>query len=143
VQGLVTLCLLAATAAPASAMRASSPLVFEFGRKGGTILPFQIAVRADGTVSVTGTVRRTERVTVSPQALAGLKKLALAEQFFTMPATTNCLGTVGGLATNYIRAHIGKRDKTVSVYGGCNKRFVELFEVLEAVAGVSTTPRSP
>jgi hypothetical protein len=60
-----------------------------------------------------------------------------------MPATTNCLGTIGGLATNYIRARIGKRDKTVSLYGGCNKRFVELFEVLKAVASVSTNPPSP
>jgi len=82
-----------------------------------------------------------ERVVVSPQALDALRKLANAERFFSMPASTNCLKTIGGLATNYIRARIGRRDKTVSVYGGCNKRFVELFELLKAAAAVSTTPR--
>ena len=139
--GLVGVCLIATLAAPASSARASAPPVFDFGRKGGTILPFDVKIFANGRVLVSGTVRRMERVTVSPQALDGLRKLTNAEHFFSMPAATNCLKTIGGLATNYIRARIGKQDKTVSVYGGCNKRFLELFELLKAAAAVSTTPR--
>ena len=60
-----------------------------------------------------------------------------------MPRSTTCQESVGGLATNYIRVRIGKRDKTVNARGGCNKRFLELFEVLKAVAAVSTTPKTP
>jgi len=136
-------CLLAVVILLATAAGARAPLAFSFGRTGGSIMPFDVKIFADGRVGVTGAVRRIERVTVTPQALAALRKLANAERFFSMPASTNCLGTVGGLATNYIRGHVGKRNRTVSVRGGCNKRFLELFEVLKAVAAVSTTPKNP
>ena len=97
----------------------------------------------NGRVVATGAIRTIEHVTVTPDALAAMRKLANAEHFFAMRAFTDCHGTVGGLASNYIRARFGRRDKTVSVRGGCNKRFLELFDVLQAVAAVSTTPKSP
>jgi hypothetical protein len=70
-------------------------------------------------------------------------EVAKAEGFFPMKSYTNCDPTVGGVAMNYVRVHIGGRDRTIGVVGGCNKRFSELFEVLKAVAAVSTNPRAP
>ena len=128
---------------PTSAAGAKDSLAFSFGRKGGTILPFNVKIYASGRVTVTGAVRTLERVTVTAQGLSALKTLTRAEHFFSMPVFAPCQGSVGGLATNYIRVRIGNRDKTVNVRGGCNKRFLELFEVLKAVAAVSTTPKSP
>jgi hypothetical protein len=128
---------------PAAAWGAQAQPSFSFGRKGGTILPFNVKIFPDGRVVVTGEVRTLERVTVTPQALAALRKLTKAERFFSMPKFAACQESVGGLATNYIRVRIGKRVKTVNARGGCNKRFLELFEVLKAVAAVSTTPKSP
>ncbi len=132
-----------AVAPPASAAGAKDSLAFSFGRRGGTILPFNVKIYASGRVTVRGSVRTLERVTVTSQGLAALRTLTRAEHFFSMPVFAPCQESVGGLATNYIRARLGKRDKTVHARGGCNKRFLQLFEVLKAVAGVSTTPKSP
>src|SRR5437868_10657442 len=106
-------------------------------------MPFQVKIFTNGKVTVTGAVRTVEHVTVSPSSLAALRTLATAEGFFTMRAHTVCYSKVGGLSTNYIRVRIGKRERTVTAAGGCNRRFVGLFEVLSAVSGVSTPPRSP
>jgi hypothetical protein len=138
---LLAIGLVGAALLPAPAAQAKASLAFAFGRKGGTILPFEVKIFSDGSVSVKGPVRRIERVTVSPNGLAALRKLAQAERFFSMPGFTRCPEPIGGLATSYIRVRIGNRDKTVAMYGRCNRRFVELLVVLEAVAGVSTTPR--
>jgi hypothetical protein len=139
---LLAICLAAAVVLPAPAAGAKASVAFAFGRKGGTILPFEVKIFSDGRVSVKGAVRRIERVTVSPEGLAALRKLAKAERFFSMPAILRCPEPIAGLATNYIRVRSGNLDKTVAVYGGCNKRFVEFFVVLQAIAGVSTAPRS-
>lgn len=139
----LAICLVVAAAAlPATGAASRDRPLFEFGRKGGTIMPFTVAIASSGTVSVTGTVHRLARVTVSAAALAGLQRLTVTEGFFSMKPQTNCDPTISGLATNYIRARIGSRDKTVGVVGGCNKRFSELFEILKAVAAVSTAPRA-
>jgi hypothetical protein len=140
---LLACCLVTAAVLPFPAAGAKDSLAFSFGRKGGTAMPFNVKIYASGRVAVTGAIRRMEVVTVTPQGLAALRKLTAAERFYSMPVSAPCLENVGGLATNYIRARIGRRDKTVNMRGGCNKRFLELFEVLKAVAGVSTTPKSP
>ena len=140
---LLAICLAAAAVLPLQSAEAKPSLAFAFGRQGGSISPFEVKIFTDGKVSVTGAVHRVEPVTVSLPSLAALRKLARAERFFSMPALTRCPQRVSGLATNYIRARIGKLDKTVSDYGGCNKGFVELFDVLKAVAAISTEPRGP
>jgi hypothetical protein len=139
---LLAVCLVAAAVLPSAAGAKGQP-AFTFGRRGGTILPFTVKIFPDGRVVATGAIRTIEHVIVTPEALSAMRKLANAEHFFAMRAYTNCHGTVGGLASNYIRVRIGRRAKTVSLRGGCNKRFLELFDVLQAVAAVSTTPRSP
>ena len=136
---LLAMCLAAAALLTAPAGGATDSLAFSFGRKGGTIMPFQVQIFTSGRVAVTGPVRRLEPVTVSPEALAALQKLAKAEGFFSMQPHTRCSETVAGLATSYIRVRIGKLDKTVSTYGRCNKRFLGLYDVLKAVAAVSTS----
>jgi hypothetical protein len=140
---ILVLCLAAAVVLPLRSAGAGPPpsLAFAFGRQGGSIMPFQVKIFTDGKVSVTGAVHRIEPVTVSQPSLAALRKLARAERFFSMPALTHCPQRVSGLATNYIRIRIGKLDKTVSDYGGCNKGFVELYDVLKAVAAISTESR--
>lgn len=140
---LLATCLAAAALLTTPAGAAKDSLAFAFGRKGGTIMPYEVKIFSSGTVSVTGTVRQIEPVTVSPEALEALQKLTLAERFFSMPALTRCPETVAGLATNYIRVRIGKRDKTVATSGRCNKRLVGLLDVLKAVAAVSTETRGP
>lgn len=137
---LLATCLLLVAVLPATGAAKEQPL-FVLGRKGGTIKPFTVTIFPSGKVAVTGAVHRIEVVTLSPPALEGLKKLVQAEGFFSMPAFTNCDPTIGGIASNYVRVHIGKKDRAVGVVGGCNKRFSELFEVLKAVAAVSTVPR--
>jgi hypothetical protein len=142
VKRLLAICLVVTALLSAAPAGAQSSPAFVFGRRGGTIMPFQVQIFGDGRVSVTGAVHRTENVTVSPEAIQAVRTLAKAQRFFSMPAFTRCPGVVGGLATNYIRIRIGRLDKTVAAYGRCNKRFAGLFEVLQAVAGVSTAPRT-
>jgi len=138
----LAVCLVAAAVLTSAAGAKVQP-AFTFGRRGGTIRPFTVKIFPDGRVLATGAIRIIEHVTVTPEALAALRKLANAEHFFAIRAYTDCHGTVGGLASNYIRVRLGRRAKTVSVRGGCNKRFLELFDVLQAVAAVSTTPKNP
>jgi hypothetical protein len=137
------LALLAAALVLVGPAAAATPnLAFSFGRKGGSIQPFQVNIYSNGKVSITGAVHVVQPTTVSPDALDALRTLATAERFFSLPPRINC-PDVGGLATLYIRAKVGTNDRTVSSYGRCNKRFAGLFEVLQAVAGVSTAPRNP
>jgi hypothetical protein len=122
-----------AVALGAQAAQASSTPALRFGRSGGNIAPFTVTISPTGRVTAQGPVRLARpRLTPSPDAVHGLVDLAKAEGFFRMPATTVCRGTLPDFASSFVA--VG--SKRVSVRGSCNRRFSQLYAVLEAIAGV-------
>jgi len=98
---------------------------FAFGRTGGNILPFSIAITAGGRVTATGPAPE-HTGTVSKLRLATLDRAVLAAKFQTLPATTSCPGTLPDIAAQYIR--VGRR--TVRVHGACVAGFNRLWTAL-------------
>jgi len=127
VHPLVALALIAAAfAAPAAA--STAPIAF--GRTGGNIRPLTVTIARDGTI----TARDAQglRPRLSPDAVAGLLKLAAAERFSALPASVRCTGTNPDVAAGWIR--VGQ--KTISVRGGCRPAFTQLYSVLSAAVGL-------
>jgi hypothetical protein len=59
---------------------------FVFGREGGNIRPYTVAIYTDGTVTASGPVSPTPRhLTEAADTIAGLLTLARAEGFFALP----------------------------------------------------------
>ena len=140
---LLAICLVAAAVLPSAAGAKDQPAL-TFGRRGGTIRPFTVKIFPNGRVVATGAIRTIEHVTVTPEALAAVRKLANAEHFFAMRAFTDCHGTVGGLASNYIRARIGRRDKTGQRPRWVQQAFSGAFRRAAGRFSPSlTTPKSP
>jgi hypothetical protein len=98
---------------------------FAFGRTGGNIMPFSIAIAAGGHVTATGPAPE-HSTTVSKLRLANLERAALDTKFQTMPTMTLCPGTLPDIAAQYIR--VGHR--TVRVHGACVARFNRLWAAL-------------
>jgi hypothetical protein len=98
---------------------------FAFGRTGGNIMPFSIAIAANGHVTATGAAP-AHTATVSKLRLATLERAAVDAKLQTMPAMTLCPGTLPDIAAQYIR--VGRR--TVRVHGACVARFNRLWAVL-------------
>jgi hypothetical protein len=98
---------------------------FAFGRTGGNIMPFSIAIAANGHVTATGAAP-AHTATVSKVRLATLERAAGDAKLQTMPAMTLCPGTLPDIAAQYIR--VGRR--TVRVHGACVARFNRLWAVL-------------
>lgn len=127
--------ILAVLALPAAGVHGQQPPLFEFGRKGGTRSAFTATIGTDGVVSVTGGVRRLGPVTLTQPALAGLRKLADAEGFYSLPRNIKCPGPAG-FATQFIHIRTAKHDKYVQEYGGCRPGFAQLYDVLVAAAAL-------
>jgi hypothetical protein len=121
--------------APTAGAVTAKPL-YVLGRQGGTILPFRVTIRTDGSVSVSGPLRRASDAPVSKQSLDALSRLVKAEAFVALPNLIRCRGGAAGSATRYIGVRVGTRYRTVFAAGHCNVRFDGLYEVLEAVASV-------
>lgn len=105
------------------------PAGFAFGREGGSIRPFTVAIAASGRVSATGAAPPV-RQRLTKQQLAALARAAAADGFATLPARTTCPGTLPDVADQYIR--VGGR--TVRVHGGCVARFNRLWATLNRAA---------
>jgi hypothetical protein len=114
---------------------ASDQPVFELGIQGGNIRPYSVTIESNGQVTVSGPVQHG-RTALSHTAVLGLLKLARAEQFYRMPATTLCPGTLPDIASRYIAINTTTRSHRVQVHGGCNPSFNQLYAVLAAVAGI-------
>ena len=127
---------LAAAAVPAGTPASGSPLVF--GRAGGNIRPYTVTIAADGRVSASGAARLTvPGYALSPVALRGLRKLATAEGFFTMPRTIRCPRVLPDIASLFVTFRSSAGTRTVSETGSCTPGFEELYAVLLAASGVS------
>jgi hypothetical protein len=122
--------LAAAFAAPASGAGTSTG--FAFGREGGNIRPFTVAIAADGRVAVTGPVRVgvTKLTTIQ---LASLARLAQQLHFATLPLRTMCPNTLPDVAMTVVR--VGAH--TVRVHGDCVPRVTRMWVALRA--GVKLT----
>jgi hypothetical protein len=118
-------------AAPAAAGATS----YSFGRVGGNIAPFTIAVAADGSVSTTGFAKPT-KTRVAPRAMAALAATVRAQHFFTLPATVRCSGALPDFASNFVVVRSGGRRHKVLVHGGCSTRFEKVYAALAAAVGI-------
>jgi len=98
---------------------------FAFGRTGGNIMPFSIAIAANGHVIATGAAP-AHTTTISKVRLATLERAAVNAKLQTMPAMTSCPGTLPDIAAQYIRVE----RRTVRVHGACIARFNRLWAVL-------------
>lgn len=101
-----------------------------FGRTGGNIIPFHVSIARTGAVTTTGPVHSTKRVSIA--AIGGILTLARAEKFSLLPRRIACKGISPDVASAYITIN----RITVTSRGSCNRRFAELYAVLEAAAAV-------
>lgn len=115
-----------AVLAAALVILAASPHTgFEYGRSGGNIRPFTIAISTTGAVTATGAAPDHLR-RITKARLADLNRTALEARFTTLPVVTACPGTLPDIAAQYIR--VGGR--TVRVHGACLKGFNRLWTAL-------------
>lgn len=104
--------------------------VIAFGRVDGNIKPFAASVNAAGQVTVDGAQARD----VGSARVRALVRLARRQQFFSLPASTRCSGTLPDVAARYIRVRSAGRVKTVRFQGSCNPRFEALWNALAPLA---------
>lgn len=110
-----------------------------FGRKLGNILPFSVAIYADGTIGYKGITPVAAHYTVLPDAVLGLERLAAAEGFASWPAKIKATRQLPDEATLYVtlRAGCSTTTRTVSLQGGAEQpSFSELFATLEAATAL-------
>jgi hypothetical protein len=100
---------------------------FEFGRLGGNIRPYKVAIANSGVVHTSGAVQ-IGRKHVEPVQLAALNRVATETRFTMLPLKTNCRGSLPDIASTYIR--VGAR--TVRVHGGCLPRYERMLRALKA-----------
>ena len=101
-----------------------------FGRTGGSIIPYHVSMSRTGAVTTSGPVQSTKHVSIV--AVRGVLTLAGAERFSSLPRRISCKGTLPDIASTYITIN----GTTVTSHGSCNRRFAELYAVLEAVTGI-------
>jgi len=111
-----------------------SPPTFAFGRVGGNIAPARISIGKDGRVASTGSGHAT-LTQASVSLRKGLGKLAVAEGFFSMPASVQCPGVNPDVAARFVTVSAGGKTRTVTVHGTCRAQFEELYAVLSASVG--------
>jgi hypothetical protein len=131
--------LLLAPLAASAGSGSNASAAFTFGRSGGNIAPFTVAIARNGSVSAQGAVRLDNpRRIVSADARAGMLDLARAEGFFSLPKTISCPRTLPDVASFFVSIKRPAGTTTVSVHGSCKPRFNRLYALINAVAGVTT-----
>jgi hypothetical protein len=100
---------------------------FEFGRTGGNIRPYTVTIANSGVVRTSGAVR-VRRRHVEPVQLAALNRVATETRFTTLPAATNCRGSLPDVAGTYVR--VGAR--TVRMHGDCSQRYERMLNALKS-----------
>lgn len=98
---------------------------FEFGRTGGSIMPFTVLIATSGAVTTKGPAPG-HATHLTKRQLATLNRVAYETRFSTMPAVTACPNTLPDIAAQFIR--VGGR--TVRVHGSCLKGFNRLWAAL-------------
>jgi len=98
---------------------------FAFGRTGGNIMPFTVAISTTGKVTASGAAPAHRRLLTKLQ-LANLNRVAFEVKFDTLPVVTACPNTLPDVAAQFVR--VGNR--IVRVHGGCLARFDRLWAAL-------------
>jgi hypothetical protein len=112
--------------------------VFQFGRIGGNIEPFEVRIQADGTITGSGPVRITHvGAPLSAARLATLLHFARTQRFWSLPQRTLCRDSLPDFASLYVTIHAAGRTRTVRVRGSCSVRFAKIYRALSAAAGVT------
>jgi hypothetical protein len=118
------------------AARKQQPPTFAFGRTGGNIIPFKVAIGKDGLVTTSGPVKVTAAgAPLSMPLRNGLARLARAEGFFTMATSLSCGGVHPDVAGRFVTVTAGGKTRTVTARGSCYPAFEELYAVLSAAVG--------
>jgi hypothetical protein len=115
----------ALVAAVAPVAGAAGKTGFAFGRLGGSIRPYSVAIATDGVVRVSGPVQVGRRKLTRAE-LGALNRLAATNRFGALPKETNCAGTLPDVASTFIR--VGPR--TVRVHGSCVAGFARIWKAL-------------
>jgi hypothetical protein len=108
---------------------------FAFGRTGGNIRPYTVAISTRGVVTSTGPVQPAHG-TVPAATLRRLERLVTTTRFFALPALTLCAGSLPDFAASFVTVKAGAHHRRVVVRGSCSPRFTKLYEALAATAGV-------
>ena len=118
------------TCAPRAATRGPA---FVFGREGGNIRPAASAIYADGRVTRGDSTDST--ATVSPDAVAGLARLARLGGFWTLrvPATRRPPRNPD-VARRYVEVHLTCGSHRVETAGDVPTAMRQLLALLEALA---------
>jgi hypothetical protein len=117
---------------------ASAQPAITFGVTGGNLMPWNVTIDGDGTITGSGWNKpQNAHLTDPKNSLPALFKLADTEGFWSQAASTSCTGTLPDIVTQYIRINSSTGSKKVSVHGGCVANFSQLIAVLENAAGVS------
>jgi len=125
------LVLILALPLPAAATGGLADASFAFGRAGGSILPYRVAIGRSGAVSASGAVRRSRLVSRVPIAtMNGLLAHARRAGFFRMTLQTDCPRALPDVARFYITVSTLSRTRTVAVHGGCRTAFNRLLDAL-------------
>jgi hypothetical protein len=117
----------------APAAGASLQSGFGFGRLGGNIRPYTVSIATDRVIHSSGPVT-AGRTKLTATQLAILDRAVAVARFASLPAMTNCPGTLPDIATTFIR--VGA--KSVRVHGGCVPRFSKLFTALSNAVKLSS-----
>ena len=108
---------------------------FAFGRTGGNIVPFTVAIRADGSLATSGPVRLADRsAQLSGAQLAALVRVAEAQRFWSLRRVTICRGTLPDFAALFVTVRTASRTRTVRVRGDCSPRFNRTYRALAQAA---------
>lgn len=124
-----------ALAVPAAGSAHSVATTYAFGRAGGNILPFRVAIAADGAVTVTGPVQPA-KTHVTARDLARVATLVRTQRFLSLSRSTSCAGTLPDFAALYVTVRSHEGSRTVRVRGSCSPRFSKVYAALAQAVGM-------
>jgi hypothetical protein len=116
--------------------QASASPVFTFGVTGGNIRPWSVSIDPDGSVQSKGIGVRDQKPIYPTDTLNGLLALAGTEGFWSMPSSTSCTGTLPDIASRFVQITSNTGTTKVSVHGGCNGSFNQLWANLAATVDI-------
>jgi hypothetical protein len=121
---------------------AGSTRVFSFGVQGGSLRPWSVQIKLDGSIAATGPVTVHQTLIDPANTLKGLLALADAEGYFSLKKTVGCLSGAGNpdVSSRFISIHTSAGTKRVQDFGSCaaTAKYEQLYAVLEAAAGMGS-----
>lgn len=117
---------------------ANAAPAISLGATGGNLVPWNVTVAGDGTITGNGWNKPKNAQLSDPKnALPALFKLADSENFWSMPSFTNCTGTLPDVTSLYLEINSSSGTKRVTVHGACKANFNQLIAAYENEVGLS------